>query len=183
MKKERLRPGKLGPKPKVPRKPGDPYSPGVVAMWAARKKLHQSGNPLALAPHLYKDMLHLARDHSAAAIKRLIALMESPDERIAIIAADKVLERAWGKPKDFEPDKAGSAAPDLSKLSSADLADLRRIAGKVRQVEPLPGTDPLPNREPPAQDGAESAQDAPTIDGEAIEMPDEPPAGEDTSQG
>lgn len=193
MKKERLRPGKLGPLVKAekpPRKPGDPYSPGIAAMLAARKKLYQTGNPLALSPHLYREMIHLARDHSAAAVRRLISLMKSDDERIAIIAADKLLERAWGKPKDFEPDKAGSAAPDLSKLSSKDLADLRRIAGKVRGVE-VPGTEPLGDAGEDAPDNAGAAaldkgadaESGPTIDAEAIEVPDEPAEGRDAPAG
>jgi len=29
--------------------------------------------------------------------------MESDDERVALMAADKVYERAWGKPKDYNP--------------------------------------------------------------------------------
>ena len=34
---------------------------------------------------------------------RLIELMESDGERVALMAADKVYERAWGKPRDYDP--------------------------------------------------------------------------------
>ena len=36
---------------------------------------------------------------------RLIELIESQDERVAALAADKVLERAWGRPKEQPNDR------------------------------------------------------------------------------
>jgi len=33
----------------------------------------------------------------------LIELIQSEDERVALMAADKVFERAWGRPKEYDP--------------------------------------------------------------------------------
>jgi hypothetical protein len=35
----------------------------------------------------------------------MVALMDSQDERVALMAADKVFERAWGKPREYNPEK------------------------------------------------------------------------------
>ena len=58
-------------------------------------------------------------------MRRLIELMVSPDERVALMAADKVLERAWGKPKEQRPDAGGRRYSEMP-------ADERR-----REVERL----------------------------------------------
>jgi hypothetical protein len=33
--------------------------------------------------------------------------MQSEDERVALMAADKVFERAWGRPKEYDPNAEG----------------------------------------------------------------------------
>jgi hypothetical protein len=35
----------------------------------------------------------------------MVALMDSVDERVALMAADKVFERAWGKPREYNPEQ------------------------------------------------------------------------------
>ena len=55
------------------------------------------------------------RCKSPRAAQRLIELMEGDDERVALMAADKVYERAWGRPRDYDPrDRPGSDPPLLS---------------------------------------------------------------------
>jgi hypothetical protein len=44
----------------------------------------------------YRETVQLARQHSVAAMQKLIEKMDSPDERVALIAQQAVLERAWG---------------------------------------------------------------------------------------
>jgi len=60
----------------------------------------QSGNPTGY-PKKYAQIVKLARAHSPRAIKRLGELLESGDERVAAVAAQALLERAWGKPREF----------------------------------------------------------------------------------
>src|SRR5690242_4475522 len=67
----------------------------VQKMW----KPGQSGNPGGRTVE-YKECVRMAKEASPRAMQRLIELMESPDERVAIMAADKIMERAWGKPKE-----------------------------------------------------------------------------------
>ena len=48
----------------------------------------------------------------------MIELIQSEDERVALMAADKVFERAWGRPKEYDPNaeapkKAPPFNPDL----------------------------------------------------------------------
>jgi hypothetical protein len=42
----------------------------------------------------------LARQAAPDAVRRLIELMRSEDERVASVACNAVLERAFGKPKE-----------------------------------------------------------------------------------
>jgi hypothetical protein len=37
------------------------------------------------------------------AVRRLVELMESDDDHVALMAADKVLQWAWGRPPDHDP--------------------------------------------------------------------------------
>src|SRR5437899_11759549 len=54
-------------------------------------------------------------------------LIQSGDERVALMAADKVFERAWGRPRDYDPDKEApkKAPPFDPKLYTTD--ELRRM--------------------------------------------------------
>ena len=63
----------------------------------------QSGNPGGKSKKL-EEIKALAKDRSKRALERIIELVESDDERIALMAAKEVLDRAWGKPKDAEDD-------------------------------------------------------------------------------
>jgi hypothetical protein len=65
----------------------------------------QSGNPGGRTP-MFAEYQRLARQASLEAMRRLIELIGSSDERVALMAADKVLERAWGKPKVQEEDES-----------------------------------------------------------------------------
>jgi hypothetical protein len=82
----------------------------------------------------------LCREASPDAARRLIELMYSEDERVALMAADKVLERAWGRPKEPEqptsferrlaamtPDERARDAAELVERIQARLAALQTI--------------------------------------------------------
>jgi hypothetical protein len=56
----------------------------------------QSGNP---GGRPKSDLVALARQHTAAALSRIVQLMEQDEDRnIALSAATALLDRGWGKP-------------------------------------------------------------------------------------
>jgi hypothetical protein len=65
----------------------------------------ESGNPGGRTRDL-AEVVGLAREASPRAIQRMIQLIDSEDERVALMAADKVLERAWGKPREAVPENS-----------------------------------------------------------------------------
>jgi hypothetical protein len=57
----------------------------------------QSGNPGG-RPKVSAEIRDLARDHGAQAIERLVALMHSKNENVAVRAAEALLDRGYGRP-------------------------------------------------------------------------------------
>ena len=58
--------------------------------------------------------------------------MYSPDERVALMAADKVLERAWGRPK--EPDQPTSLEQRIAAMTPDERArDAIELAERIRR--------------------------------------------------
>ncbi len=109
----------------------------------------------------------MARTAAPQAIARLIELVASPDDRVALMAADKLLERAWGKPKEIQDDK-DKPALDFSRLKAADLQALRGIAERLRGADPAIPVD--------SQDSARTATVDPGVAEEpapiAVDVPD-----------
>ena len=65
----------------------------------------QSGNPSGHGGE-YGEVLRLARSLSLRAVERLGELLESPDERVAVIACNAILDRAHGKPRQVDETKS-----------------------------------------------------------------------------
>jgi len=57
----------------------------------------KSGNPSG-RPKVPNEVRELARKNSVKAINRLVKLIDSEDEKVAIQASNSILDRAWGKP-------------------------------------------------------------------------------------
>ncbi len=57
----------------------------------------KSGNPSG-RPKIVNEIRDLARGHSVTAFDRVIELMASADERIALAASQEILNRAYGRP-------------------------------------------------------------------------------------
>lgn len=86
----------------------------------------QSGNPNG-RPKKHVTIAQLAEENSEKALKKLAKLIDSEDERIALAAAQAVLDRAVGKPKqsmDVSTDKKNAA--DYSSDELAAIAGLGR---------------------------------------------------------
>ena len=56
-----------------------------------------SGNPGG-RPRIAPEVCELVRSNAPRAFERLVELMESKDERVAMVASNAVLDRAYGKP-------------------------------------------------------------------------------------
>lgn len=57
----------------------------------------QSGNPGG-RPKENAEVKALARSHGKTALQKIVALMDSEDERIALAASQTLLDRGFGKP-------------------------------------------------------------------------------------
>lgn len=57
----------------------------------------RSGNPGG-RPKLEGEIRELAQKHGRKALERLVKLMASKNERVAVVAAQAVLDRGYGKP-------------------------------------------------------------------------------------
>jgi len=73
-----------------------PIPPALVKhVWKPGESGNPGGRTIA-----HSECQRLAREASPKAMMRLIELVDSDDERVALLASEKVLERAWGKPKE-----------------------------------------------------------------------------------
>ena len=57
-----------------------------------------SGNPSG-RPREYGEVLHAAREHSLEAVETLVLVMRNGKPGEAMMAAQALLDRAWGRPK------------------------------------------------------------------------------------
>jgi hypothetical protein len=116
----------------------------------------QSGNPGG-RPKAEREVIDLAREGSVRAIGRLIELIEDKDGRIAVSAANSVLDRAFGKPTqpisgdEDKPPVGVAAVPTveaLARLSAQDRAELRTILGRAAGRPSADGSAAKPRRRP-----------------------------------
>lgn len=104
-----------------------------------RWKPGESGNPAGRSKRFH-EVQRAAQDKSVQAIEKLGNLMSCGDERVELMAATAILDRAFGKPKEQKAEDADRFKPDLSKLAPDDLAALRRVMGALAgQAEQAPG--------------------------------------------
>lgn len=101
--------------------------------WLQPFQKGKSGNPGGRTQE-YKDCVAAARTASVSAMEHLIRLMESTDERVALMAADKVLERAWGKVKEQKDDPKPPL--DLSRAPPEALELIRQALRMFAQAAP-----------------------------------------------
>jgi hypothetical protein len=96
------------------------------ALESRKWKPGQSGNPTGRTA-AYGEAMRICREASPEAARKMVALMDSEDPRVAYMATNTVLERAWGKPKEYDP-RAEEAEPspfDASKLTQEQRDQVR----------------------------------------------------------
>lgn len=87
-------------------------------------------------PAYLKESLRLARQASPRAVATLIKHLDAEDGRIAVVAAERLLERAWG-PARQPPVERQEGRIDLSKLSDSELKVLLALVERGG-LQPLP---------------------------------------------
>jgi hypothetical protein len=84
----------------------------------------------------YYETVQYAREHSMEALRALVERLYDPDGRIVVVAANSILERAFGRPKEQKPEEQEQVQLDLSSLTREELGVLFRLAqsGRLRSV-------------------------------------------------
>jgi hypothetical protein len=104
-------------------------------MW----KPGQSGNPTGHCGE-YGAAMKLAQEAAPDAVRRLIELMNSEDERVAAVACNAILDRAFGKPGPTKEEKDDLEARLANMTREERLAELRRLLEPMRQYLPAAQT-------------------------------------------
>jgi hypothetical protein len=73
---------------------------------------HQNRNGLPVIAKIFKE-------NSAKAARKMGELVDSSDERIALMAADEIMERAWGKLRDYDRSPSNPAARGSTRATTA----------------------------------------------------------------
>lgn len=95
-----------------------------------RWKPGQSGNPKGMqGARLYIEAQRICRDASPQAALRMVELMGDPDTRVAYMATNMILERAWGKPREYDPatDPENQVRIDVRRLTDEERGTLRKL--------------------------------------------------------
>ncbi len=114
------------------------YPNGNPALGIGRWQKGVSGNPGGKSKAM-AECQAIARERSVEAVTRLADLIQSPDERVALMASDKILERAWGKPKEQKDEP--KAALDLSKVPPEALQLIKQALAMIATATPAPRAD------------------------------------------
>ena len=85
----------------------------------------QSGNPNG-RPKKVDDIAKLARENGDKALRKLVKLIDSEDDRVALQAATAVLDRAVGKPKQALD---VTRKQDAADYSESELLAIARMGG------------------------------------------------------
>jgi hypothetical protein len=85
-------------------------------------------------PLAYSQTLALARKHSPAAMQCLIAHLGDVDGRVAVTAANLILERAFGRCKEMRDEPTVQPRIDASKLTTEELRVLLALVRSDRFV-------------------------------------------------
>lgn len=104
-------------------------------------KKGQSGNPSG-RPKSLREVTELARENSARAIERLVELMDDEDGRVALAAANSILDRGYGKPKQSIEIEEKSPGEMSDQEIRAAVAELLTKYGEEKQSMDSGGSEP-----------------------------------------
>jgi hypothetical protein len=94
---------------------------------------------------LWREAQRITREKSPDAARRLVELMYSDDDRVALMAAEKVMVWSWGKPPDYVPrEDRPPLTINTSILTRAERAMLLLILRRGLLVPNEPGPDEAP---------------------------------------
>jgi len=83
------------------------------------------------------EIRQAAREHTQAAIDALVGCLTSKKENIRILAAEALLNRAWGKPTEHvQTEVTVGGTMDYSKLSDEEVHALEAIVAKAAITSP-----------------------------------------------
>jgi hypothetical protein len=105
------------------------------ALAAHRWRPGQSGNPAGHSG-TYGEAVKLARAAAPKAVDRLIELIDSADERVAAVASNAILDRAFGKPGPVKEEKDDFKARLGNMTREERLALMQTMLERVRQYLP-----------------------------------------------
>jgi DNA-binding winged helix-turn-helix (wHTH) protein len=98
-----------------------------AALMAHCSRRRQSGNPIGNRSTTCGKVVRLAQTYSERAVLRLVELTQSGDERVALLASQTLLDRAYGKSWEFtelSPTDASAATEQRQELMAILVADL-----------------------------------------------------------
>jgi hypothetical protein len=98
-------------------------------------RIGESGNPTGKGG-LFYEAQQICREASPEAARRMVELMGSKDERVALMAADKILERAWGRPKQVADD--AKLDPAVDERYAQMRAKIMAMLERIERAKPLP---------------------------------------------
>ena len=119
-----------------------PWRPGI------------SGNPSG-SSKMQRELVAFCRAKSIEGYEQVIDIASDPenDPRVRVVAWGMVFDRAWGKPKEQKDDDKDRPAPDFSRLSAKQLAQLKAITAILKGGTEGETPDPAPIQAEP--DGIE----------------------------
>lgn len=117
---------------------GHRWQPGVTPKGAIPWAKGQSGNPSGKGGNFLKAQ-SIYRESSPEAAQTMVDLLKDPDPRVRGFAADKVMERAWGKPRDYDPKSEDPETQpiDPSQFTAKQRALVRQVLQMLLAAEPL----------------------------------------------
>ena len=98
----------------------------------------QSGNPGGRGGEYYEAQ-EICRDAAPEAARVIIELLQSDDDRVRLMAAKEIFDRAFGRPKEFNPKGEPDALAGLtSAQQKARVAELLAFAATLQVPETIP---------------------------------------------
>lgn len=114
------------------------WQPGFKPPGSKQWQPGQSGNPSGKGGNFVKAQ-SIYRENSPEAAQTMVDLLKDPDPRVRGFAADKVMERAWGKPRDYDPKSEDPETQpiDPSQFTAKQRALVRQVLQMLLAAKPL----------------------------------------------